>query len=250
MRTIITGASSGIGRELATVMSAASCELILNARRHENLAQLEQQLGQGVSSIAGDITEPSVREQLIEHASSRWGALDVLVNNAGVGALGRFDTSSSDTLRRVLEVNFFAAVELIRLALPLLRTGSRPTIVNISSILGHRGVPRSSEYCASKFALQGFSEALRAELARDGMHVLVVSPGTTDTEFFEHVVERSGNTRWAQQRGVRAEHVAIATWRAIERQRHEIVPNVRGQLLVWLNRLCPWGVDKLLERYG
>ncbi len=231
-------------------MAADSCELILNARRGDTLAQLEQQLGSGVTYIAGDITEPSVRERLIDHAGKRWGTLDVLVNNAGVGALGRFDTSSLSTLRRVMEVNFFAAVELTRLALPLLRKGSRPTIVNISSILGHRGVPRSSEYCASKFALQGFSEALRAELARDGLHVLVVSPGTTDTDFFDHVVEQSGKTQWAQQRGVPVARVATATWRAIKRRRHEIVPNLRGQWLVWLNRLCPWGVDKLLERYG
>src|SRR4029079_8217356 len=117
---------------------------------------------------------------------------DLLINNAGVGALGRFEEAGAERLRRIMEVNFFALVEMARLAIPALQQGRRPLIVNISSILGHRAVPRSSEYCASKFAVQGFSESLRAELTRLKIGVLVVSPGTTATEFFDHAVESLG----------------------------------------------------------
>ena len=91
-----------------------------------------------------------------------------------------------------MEVNFFAPAELIRAALPLLRAGRRPLIVNIGSVLGHVAVPHKSEYCASKFALHGLSDALRAELSREGIDLLLVSPSTTESEFADHVVETDG----------------------------------------------------------
>ena len=93
-----------------------------------------------------------------------YGGLDLLVNNAGIGAQGRFAEADPARLRQIMEVNFFAPAEMTRAALPLLKQGRRPMIVNIGSILGHRGIPGTSEYCASKFAVQGFSESLRAEL--------------------------------------------------------------------------------------
>ena len=133
------------------------------------------------------------------------------MNNAGIGALGRFDEADPARIRRLFEVNFFAAAELIREALPLLKQGTRPIVVNIGSILGHFATPRSSEYCATKFALRGFTDALRAEFAAMGIDVLLVSPGTTESEFFEHVVEETSAPRWAKQRGVSAESVARAT---------------------------------------
>ena len=97
-----------------------------------------------------------------------------------------------------MEVNFFALVEMTRLALPLLKQGVNPIVVNVSSILGHRGVPHSSEYSASKFAVQGFSESIRAEFARLGIDVLVVSPGTTETEFFDRVIEQHRRAELAE----------------------------------------------------
>jgi short-subunit dehydrogenase len=112
-----------------------------------------------------------------------------LVNNAGIGAIGPFAEASPERLRKIMEVNFFAPAELIRSALPLLEAGKRPLIVNVSSVLGHRGIPKKSEYCASKFALHGFSDALRCELAPRGIDVLLVSPSTTATEFFDNVIE-------------------------------------------------------------
>ncbi len=104
-----------------------------------------------------------------------------------------------------MEVNFFALVEMTRAALPLLKQGRRPIIVNVSSILGHRGVPHNSEYAASKFAVHGFSESIRAEFAATGIDVLVVSPGTTETEFFDQVIESNGGPKWPEHTAVTAE---------------------------------------------
>ncbi len=111
-------------------------------------------------------------------------------------------------------------------------------------------MPRCSEYCASKFALQGLSESLRAEFATIGIDLLMVNPGTTQTDFFENVVDRRSDTRWRKQTGVPAASVARATVRAIRSGRHEIIPNWRGRMICWLNRLSPRWVDWLMARYG
>ncbi len=173
----------------------------------------------------------------------------MLVNNAGTSAHGRFADSDEATLRQVMEVNFFAATELTRLALSLLRLGRRPAIVNIGSILGHRGVPLNSEYAASKFALRGWSESLRAELAAESIDVLLVSPGTTDTEFFDHLVAKRADLPWANSKGIPAAVVAEQTVRALERGRREIFPNWRGRALVIANRLFPGLVDRVMSGY-
>ncbi len=111
-------------------------------------------------------------------------------------------------------------------------------------------MPRTSEYCATKFALRGLSDALRAEFVQLGIDVLLVSPGSTETEFFEHVVERTGNTLWPEQPGVSAAAVARATVRAIRRGKAEIIPNFRGGLICRLNRAFPGLVRRILARYG
>src|SRR5260370_42474263 len=117
-------------------------------------------------AISADVTCAADRRQLLDSVCDRLGGLDVLINNAGVGSFGHFSESSEAVLRRVMEVNFFAPAELIRLALPLLRQGQQPAIVNIASMCGRRALPAWPEYSASKFALCGLSGALRAEFVR------------------------------------------------------------------------------------
>jgi short-subunit dehydrogenase len=252
MRGLLTGASSGIGAALARELVGRGCRLVLVARRRAALDELAQSLERGpgqIEIVAGDVTDPAVRASAVAAALNRFGGLDLVINNAGVGALGRFAESSPDRLRQIMEVNFFAAAELVREALPLLKTGQTPLVVNVGSILGHRGIPRSSEYCASKFALRGFSESLRAELAPLGIDLLLVSPGTTRTEFFDHALA-SESVPWANQTGVTAEYVARRVVRAMETGRHEVIANARGTALVWLNRLFPRLLDRILARYG
>ena len=251
-RAIVTGASSGIGRAVALELSRAGVHLVITARREERLRAVADEItaaGGQVEAVVGDIVEPATREQTVVAAQSRFGGLDFLINNAGVGTLGLFEHSDADRLRRVMEVNFFALVEMTRLALPLLRQGATPMVVNISSILGHRGVPHSSEYSASKFAVHGFSEALRAEFTRLGIDVLVVSPGTTETEFFDQVLERHGEPNWPKHAPVSAARVAAAIAAAMRAGKHEIIPYRWGRILCWLNRLSPRLTDSIMARY-
>src|SRR5262249_4598615 len=118
--------------------------------------------------------------------------------------------------------NFFGCIELTRLALPHLCQGRNPMLVNISSILGKRAIPNCVEYCASKFALQGWSEGLRAELALHGVHVLVVCPGTIETEFRANLLEDRPIGRW-RSRGMTADRCAVLTIAAMRARRNEIV---------------------------
>ena len=226
--------------------------MVVVARREDRLGQLAEEIkgaGGRVETLAGDVTDPEIRAQAVDIATSQFGGLDILVNNAGIGATGLFEDAAVERLRRLMEVNFFGLVEMTRAALPALKKGTHPIVVNVSSILGHRGVPHNSEYSASKFAVQGFSEAIRAEFARDGIDVLVVSPGTTETEFFDKVIEHTGEPSWPEHAPVSAAEVARRTVRAIRQGRHEIMPYRWGKVLCWMNRLSPRLVDWLMTRY-
>ena len=217
IRAVVTGASSGIGRELARELARQGARLVLVARREERLRELAAELAPlaAVECVPGDVTEDADPQRL----------------------------------RRVMEVNFFALVEMTRAAGPLLKQGNRPIVVNVSSIVGHRGVPHNSEYAASKFAVRGFSECLRAEWVRHGIDVLVVSPGRTETEFFDRAIENSNAPRWSELAAVSPAAVARQTVQAMRRGRHEIIPHRWGRAFVWLDRIAPRLVDAIVARY-
>lgn len=250
LRTIVTGASSGIGRALVVELIRQGAKVVALARRAERLRELadEVQAGERFCWHAGDVTSREDRAATLQRAEREFGGLDALVNNAGIGALGRFDQADESRLRRVMEVNFFAPAEFIREALPRLQQGQQPIVVNVGSVLGHRAVPEKSEYCASKFALHGLSDSLRAELAKSGVDVLLVSPSTTTSEFFE-VADGAASQPPGRLGAMRAETVARRTVAAIAAGRHEIILSAGGNLLVWLDRLCPPLANWLVARW-
>jgi short-subunit dehydrogenase len=251
-RAIVTGASSGIGRQIALELARGGAELVLVARREERLRELADQIAAGggrVELVTGDITDPATRRNAINTVQSDFGGLDILVNNAGIGAVGLFEHADPQRVRSIMEINFFALVEMTRLALPLLKQGTNSITVNIGSVLGHRGFPYRSEYSASKFAVEGFSESIRAEFASIGIDVLVVSPGATKTEFSESVIQHTGEPCWPEHAPATAAEVARQTVRAIRRGRHEIIPYGWGKLFYWLNRLSPRLIDFFMARY-
>lgn len=251
LRAIVTGASSGIGRALAIELARSGVRSVLLARNGEKLKEVRaatNAAGTEATVVVGDVTDADARRSAIDLAISDFGGLDLLINNAGISASGDFANSSPEVLRKICEVNYFAAVELTREALPVLRNGKTPMVVNIGSILGHRGIPFTSEYCASKFALTGWSQSLRAELAAYGVDVLLVSPGTTHTGLADHLVEQRVKLPWAGMKGVTAERVAEATVKAIEQGKHEIVPNWRGWWMLLAHRIAPRLVDTVMAR--
>ncbi len=239
---MITGASSGIGNQLARQLGQQKARLVVNARRQLPLEELASQLseqGVEVHQVVGDITEPEIQAKLVATATEVMGGLDCLINNAGVGAMGAFSAADPERLRKMMEVNFFAATELTRLALPLLRQNPPSLVVNIGSVLGHFGTPFKSEYCASKFALHGFSEALRSEMKRERVDVLLVAPITPDSEFFERVLEDTTSKDWKKFGSMTPEKVAAKIVLAMQRGRQEIVLSTGGKSLVLIKRFLP-----------
>jgi short-subunit dehydrogenase len=252
-RAIVTGASSGIGWHLVKQLAAEGVSVIACARRADLLDDLSNQIksqGGTCIPIAGDITSELNRREIIDCVDREFGGIDILVNNAGIGAMGRFDESEETRLRQVFEVNFFAITEMIRESLPRLKQGQSPIIVNMSSVLAHRATPLKSEYCASKFALHGFSDALRAELTQDQIDLLLVSPSTTDSEFFDNAIEDTTGKNWKTRRAMPPSAVASKTIRAIKKGKHEIILTHGGRLIVWMDRLIPGIANRIMARCG
>jgi short-subunit dehydrogenase len=250
-RLLITGASSGIGRCLAVQAAQAGARVAVAARSADKLDDLVRALtGQGADALAitADVTSGADRQRLLDTVVERWGGLDVLVNNAGVGSWAHFADSKEEILRQIMEVNFFAAAELIRLAIPILTDGNQPAIVNIASMCGRRAMPAWSEYSASKFALCGLTEALRGEMARFDIDVLLVVPGLTREGLSTHLLRSSGRANIQFHEGMEPERVAGGILRAIRKNRTETVLGRDARWMLRVNRFLPRLVDRLLAR--
>ena len=245
-RVLITGASQGIGRALAVAAAARGAKVIATARSAELLDELVRDVraaGGTIEPVVADITNADDRAKMVSTATDKFGGLDVLINNAGIGATGHFMDSEPDILRTIFETNYFGLVEVTRAFLPMLKAGKTPAIVNISSVVGKRALPARCLYSASKFAVQGFSEAIRAELAKDGVDVIVINPGLTQTNFSKNMLEQKAKVQLDHLRGMTSEQVAEATLKAVEKGKPEATFTLQGKMLVLVNRFFPWFVD-------
>jgi short-subunit dehydrogenase len=245
---VVTGASSGIGAATAVACGRAGMRVALAARRAGQLESVAAQVraAGGEARVAPtDVSDPGAVAELIDGTVSDWGRLDALVNNAGVGLLASVAQTTTRDFERLMQVNFFGALHGVQAALPYMRRQGAGHIVNVASVVGKRASPFRAAYVASKFALVGLSEALRMELAREGIHVTCVCPIGTETEFFAAEENRLGipGRRGPVQS---AEHVARAIVRALARPRAEIHPYPAARVLFVLNAVAPGIVDRLL----
>ena len=250
-RTILTGASGGIGRALAAELVRAGARVALASRGAEKLYSLASELqaaGGDVIVVPTDVTDPNNRQHLVRAAVTAFGGLDLLVNNAGVGSWGHFADSTEEICRTVMEVNFFAPVELTRLAVPHLMDGHQPAVVNVTSMCGRRGMPAWPEYSASKFALVGMSEAWRAEFARFGVDVLTVVPGMTNSGFQNNWLRTDGRADLRFEDGMTPEYLAAKIVEAISKNRTETVVGREAKRLLWFNRYFPRLTNWLIAR--
>ncbi|MDA3919730.1 MAG: SDR family NAD(P)-dependent oxidoreductase, partial [Salinisphaera sp.] len=179
---LLTGASRGIGREIALAFAKHGCKLTLASRNEQALeetrAGVEQAGGQAIV-VAGDVTDANWRQSVVDKAVEAHGGLDILVNNAGVVSAGALGDVSEEDINLQLQINLVAPILLTRAALPALRKSGEGAVVNTSSIFGLVGMPFYATYGATKAGIAHFGEAMRRELAEDGIHVMTVFPGAT-----------------------------------------------------------------------
>jgi NAD(P)-dependent dehydrogenase (short-subunit alcohol dehydrogenase family) len=178
----ITGAASGFGRAFAEHALARGHKVVATARNTEKLQELAANAPDRVAVLKLDVTKAGDAQAAIEAAVSRFGRIDVLINNAGYGVVGALEETADAELRALMDTNFFGAMAVTRAVLPVLRGQRSGAIVNISSLGGQVSFAGFSAYSASKFALEGASEALAQEMAPHGIKVLIVEPGQFRTD--------------------------------------------------------------------
>jgi NADP-dependent 3-hydroxy acid dehydrogenase YdfG len=206
---VVTGASSGIGQAAARLLVAEGVQVVLVARRRERIDALAAELGPNAVIITADVTDPAQVAAVFDQVRDRFGGLDLLFNNAGLGVNASFEKSDPADWTRMIDVNLYGVLHCTRGAIPLLRGRAGAMICSVSSVGGRYGVPNWSVYSATKFAVVGFHDALRKELGDEGIRVTVLEPGAARTEFGANVAEAM-EERWAQLDAMTAEDVAQA----------------------------------------
>jgi short-subunit dehydrogenase len=239
---LITGASGGIGAACAAELRGRGARLSLVARSPE---KLERAGGPGAVLTAGDITEAGTRERAVAATLERFGRIDILINNAGVGLYNPAWKAPLEEARGMFELNFFAPLALIQLVVPEMRRAGGGMIVNVSSIAGKVTLPWFTLYSASKYALGSLTDGLRMELRRDRIHAMTVCPGYVKTAFQQNVLGGSPPESVLKGRrfAITAEQCARAMARGIERDARTVVVPRAGWLFVALERLMPGFVD-------
>jgi NAD(P)-dependent dehydrogenase (short-subunit alcohol dehydrogenase family) len=180
---LITGSSRGLGRELAKAVLAAGNRLVATARKAEDLHDLVLQFGDRVRAVALDVTDPAAARAAVAAATSAFGRLDVVVNNAGYANINSIEDLAEDDFRAQIETNFFGVVNVTRAALPVLRAQRDGHFIQISSIGGRMGSPGLAAYQSAKWAVEGFSEVLLKEVGPLGLRVTIVEPGGMRTDW-------------------------------------------------------------------
>ena len=249
---LVTGASSGIGRETALAFAAAGANVVLVARRAAALAKVASKArasGVQALSVATDVTNPTAVAACFRKAVQRFGSIDVVVNNAGVLLPAKVVDIDPADLQRMLDVNLFGALHVLQAAVKQMqRQDSGGHIVNVASLAGRRGFSPLGGYCASKFALVGMTEALRTELVGSNVGVSLVLPGVIDTPMAEAAALNSATEGlWPKSLNMPAAWVVWAVFAAVRLKLAEVAVPPGGALLEKLGALAPGATDILVR---
>jgi short-subunit dehydrogenase len=244
---IVTGASEGIGAACAAELARAGARLSLTARSE---ASLERAAPAGALITAGDLTLAETRRRVVERTIERFGRIDILVNNAGVGSYVPAWCAPMEDARHLMELNFFAPLEMVQLVAPHMRARGSGAVVNVGSIAGKMTLPWATLYSASKYALGSLTEGLRMELRRDGIQTMLVCPAFVKTGFQQHVLGGTAPADVIRGRrfAITAGECAVAIRRGLERDARTVLPPRAGWLLVALARLFPAAMEARLAQ--
>ena len=251
----ITGASSGIGEALAYAWAARGAKLILSARRAEVLERVKarcQRKDEDILLLPLDLAESETMEAKVKEALGYFGKVDILVHNGGISQRSLVKETALSVDRRIMEVNFFGTVALTKALLPSMLAGQRGRFVVVTSLVGKFGTPYRSAYAASKHALHGFFDSLRAELWQEGIRVTLICPGFIKTEVSINALQGDGSALNqmddAQAKGMSAEACAKAILRAVDRDAEERYIGGREVMGVYLKRFFPRLFSRILRK--
>ncbi|MDR3693804.1 SDR family oxidoreductase [Mucilaginibacter sp.] len=250
---VITGASSGIGKSLATEFAKRGANLVLAARQFVTLCEIAQSLEKeyGIKAVAVqcDVTNEEDCDHLIKQALVTFGKIDVLINNAGISMRALFNDADIKVLKAVMDVNFWGTVYCTKYALPeILKTNG--TIVGVSSIAGYKGLPGRTGYSASKFAMNGFLDALRVENLKTGINVITACPGFTASNIRNTALDQSGKQQdestMHEEKMMTSDEVAKIIADGVENRARTLIMTGQGKLTVFLSKILPGLLDKLV----
>jgi short-subunit dehydrogenase len=252
---IITGASSGIGRELALQLAGQGAWLALAARNTERLEEVAtrcRQRGAKALAVPTDVAGQAQCENLIKRTVAEYGRIDTLINNAGITMWAEFKEMQDLTpLEQIMQVNYFGSVYCTHYALPHLKK-TRGRIVGISSLAGKMGIPTRSGYAASKHAMAGFFDTLRIEVQDDGISVTMIYPGFVGTEVRERAFgadgQPLGDSPVQEDKVMTVETCARLIIKAAARRKREEVMTLRAKVGMWLKLIAPGIPDRIARR--
>ncbi len=245
---IVTGASAGIGAAMVRRLAHKGARVVLVARRQERLDALAHELvnlpGERLV-LAGDVTDQAFIKQMVAETMARFGRIDVLINNAGMGHRSDLAEIGAADLDLITRLNLYAPIYTTQAVLPVMQAQKQGQIINVSSIVSVRPLPHLAYYTATKAALDHITRGLRMELRHTPIVVTTVYPGRTKTEFHQAKLGASDNRR---RIGVSAEKVAKAAVHAIEKEQKEVYITLFDRFFTLGNRHFPWFLDKLFGR--
>lgn len=245
---VVTGASSGIGEATARELASCGATVVLASRATDKLEALQREISSSgglALAVETDVSDRGSVEAMVGRAIGEFGSLDILVNNAGLGLSGRIAEVRAEDVRHVFEVNAIGPLNCIQAALPHMGEGGR--IINVSSVVGRRAIPKVGAYCASKSALGALSDALRVEVADRGVTVTSVYPGTTRTSFRENSRRTRDEKRGWRPKGVTPDKVAQKIADAAERGPRDVYVTLPDRLFVAGVTLFPGLADRVLR---
>ena len=249
---IITGASSGIGKALAFEYGRKGAQIVITGRNEQNLKAAEAELetaGIVVKAMVCDSASEEQTRAMVDQVIQEMGRIDLLINNAGISMRSMFETVDLKVLKQVMDINFWGTVYATHAALPHIKA-VKGGIIGISSIAGYRGLPVRTGYSASKFAMNGFLEALRTELLETGVHVLIACPGFTASNIRAASLtgegKEAGDSMRDEGKMMSAEEVATKIAEAYQAKKKTLVLTFQGKMTVFLNKWVNSLTDRLV----
>ncbi len=250
----ITGASSGIGRALAKACLEQGARIILSSRNRDELEKLKKESGrpEHCTVLPLDLADEASLEKAAAEVKEKFGRVDILFNNGGVSQRSRTAETSLEVDRRIMEINFFGSVSLTKKVLPWMLANNHGHIVVTSSVVGKFGFPLRSAYSASKHALQGFFDTLRAELAGTRIGITIVIAGRIHTDISINALNKNGEKHGVmdhgQSGGIPVDRTAREIIRAVRHNKKEVLIARKERIMVFLRRFLPFLYYKLASK--